>query len=80
MGGEQFARLIDGREFPAGCVLVRHEREVMAEHLARMRSIRAAADRRVYLDKVERSQGRAWRDALAAEYAKDWERRKEVQG
>lgn len=68
--------LIDGREFPAGCVLVRHEREVMASHMERMRGIRNAADRRVYLDGVERSQGKAWRDALAAEYAADWERRK----
>ena len=42
----------------------------------RMRGIRNATDRRVYLDGVERSQGKAWREALAAEYAADWERRK----
>lgn len=75
-GSEQFVTLIDGREFPAGCVLVRHELEVMADHMQRMRGIRNAADRRVYLEGVERSQGKAWRDALAAEYATDWERRK----
>ena len=64
--------LIDGREFPAGCVLVRHEREVMASHMERMRGIRNAADRRVYLDGVERSQGKKWRDALAAEFTAEW--------
>lgn len=68
--------LIDGREFPADCVLVRHDREVMADHMERMRAIRNSSDRRVYLDGVERSQGKKWRDALAAEYAADWERRK----
>lgn len=76
MSSEQTVRLIDGREFPADSVLVRIERDVMAEHLQRMRGIRNASDRRVYLDGVERSQGKAWRDALAAEYAADWERRK----
>lgn len=50
---------IDGREFPAGCVLVRHEREVMAEHLARMRAIRAAADRRAGGPGEPRGQHRA---------------------
>ncbi len=28
--------LIDGREFPSDSVLVRHEREVMADHMQRM--------------------------------------------
>lgn len=35
----------------------------MADHMQRMRGIRNAADRRVYLEGVERSQGKAWRDA-----------------
>lgn len=48
----------------------------MATHMQCLRSIRRADDRRVYLDGVERSQGKAWRDALAAEYAADWEQRK----
>ena len=47
----------------------------MATHLSNMRR-RTTAGRREYLDGVERSQGKAWRDALAAEYAADWERRK----
>jgi len=64
--------LIDGREFPSDSVLVRHEREVMASHMERMRGIRNAADRRVYLDGVERSQGKKWREALAAEFAAWW--------
>lgn len=79
MATEQFVTLLDGREMPSGCVLVRIEREVMADHMRNMRGIRRADDRRVYLDGVERSQGKAWRDALAAEYAQDWERRKGVQ-
>lgn len=79
MADEPMVTLIDGREFLAGCVLVRHEREVMADHMQRMRGIRNAADRRVYLEGVERSQGKAWRDALAAEYAADWEKRKGVE-
>lgn len=79
MGDEPMVTLIDGREFPAGCVLVRHDREVMDSHMQRLREIRSAADRRTYLECVERSQGKAWRDALAAEYAKDWEKRKVAQ-
>lgn len=65
--------LIDGREFPSDSVLVRHEREVMAEHMKQMRR-RTTADRREYLEGVERSQGKAWRDALAAEYLAEWEK------
>jgi len=65
--------LIDGRTFPADSVLVRHEREVMAEHMKQMRR-RTTADRREYLEGVERSQGKAWRDALAAEYLAEWEK------
>lgn len=72
---ESEVTLIDGRTFDESSVLVRHEREVMATHLSNMRR-RTTAGRREYLDGVERSQGKAWRDALAAEYAADWERRK----
>lgn len=65
--------LIDGRTFPPDSVLVRHEREVMAEHMKQMRR-RTTADLREYLEGVERSQGKAWRDALAAEYLVEWEK------
>lgn len=64
--------LIDGRTFPESSVLVRHEREVMADHLANMRR-RTTASRREYLDGVERSQGRAWRDELARRFTEEWE-------
>ena len=74
--GSDDVRLIDGREMPAGCVLYRHERELMDGHMKRMKDIRTNADRQIYLDGVERSQGKAWRDALAAEYAAWWEARK----
>ena len=64
--------LIDGREFPSDSVLVRHEREVMASHLANMRR-RTTAGRREYLDGVQRSQGKAWRDELARLFTAEWE-------
>ena len=66
--------LIDGREMPAGCVLYRHERELMDGHMKRMNHPRI--NRKAYLVFVERSQGKAWRDALAAEYAAWLEARK----
>lgn len=68
--------LIDGREMPSGCWLVKADREVMDQHMTRMRSIRTAADRRVYLETVERSQGKEWRDALAKRFADEWEMKK----
>lgn len=73
MADEPMVTLIDGREFPAGCVLVRHEREVMADHMANMRRLATAASRE-YLDGVDRSQGKAWRDALAKRFVAEWEK------
>ena len=70
---ESEVTLIDGRTFGESSVLVRHEREVMATHLSNMRR-RTTAGRREYLDGVERSQGKAWRDELAKRFTEEWER------
>ncbi len=71
--------LIDGREMPAGCWLVKAEREAMDEHMGRMWALRSSADRRVYLSIVERSQGKAWADALKQRFGDEWEAKKKEQ-
>ncbi len=47
---------------------------MMEDHMERLRGIRNSVDRRVYLVGVERSQGKKWREALAAEFADWWAR------
>lgn len=68
--------LSDGREVPEGSPLARIEREVRAQHLSNLRQLSGTEPRRMYLCQVERSEGKASRDALAAEYLADWEKRK----
>jgi len=68
--------LADGRDVPENSPLARIEREVRAQHLSNMRQLAGTEPRRMYLSQVERSEGKASRDALAAEYLADWEKRK----
>lgn len=69
-------RLIDGREMPAGSELVRIEREVLAAHVCALWRL-GTAGRREYLEQVQRSQGQAWRDAVAGAFTDEWEARKQ---
>lgn len=65
-------RLIDGREMPATSELVRMEREVLAAHVETMWHL-STAGRREYLAGVQRSQGDAWRQAVADRFASEWD-------
>jgi len=67
--------LADGRDVPHNSPLARHEREVLAEHLANLRRLDTMG-RRMYLSRVEASDGKAIRDKLADQYTADWTERK----
>lgn len=71
--------LLDGREMPEKCELVRMEREVLASHVAAMWRLDTVG-RREYLAGVQRSQGQAWRDAVARLFLAEWEEVKKEQG
>lgn len=68
--------LADGRDVPYASPLARHERELLAAHMADLQRISSTDGRRMYLTQCERSCGKAYRDKLAATYAADWEQRK----
>lgn len=70
-------KLIDGREMPAGCWLVKADREVMKDHLGAMWRAGTTEARRVYIETVRRAQGDAWAEALKQRFADEWEAKRE---
>ena len=70
--------LADGRETEWDMPLARHERECIAAHLRDLRRMDSAG-RRLQLDAIDRSMGRAYRDKLAKAYSDDWTKRKAQQ-
>lgn len=70
--------LIDGQQIHEG-YLADIERRVLADHIAAMWRLDTLG-RREYLAGVERSQGRAWREAVANRFSAEWEARRAAQG
>lgn len=67
--------LLDGRQMPEKCWLVKAEREVLADHVASMWRLDTHG-RRVYLENVQRSQGQAWRDEVARLFLAEWQEKR----
>jgi hypothetical protein len=67
--------LADGRDVPNDSPLARHERQALSDHLSDLQSRRGTEARREYLEGVQASMGKAYRDRLAAMFLASWEAR-----
>jgi hypothetical protein len=67
--------LADGREVEHNNPLARWERECIEAHMRDLRRMDSSR-RRLQLEDIERSMGRAFRQKLSETYAKDWAERK----